>query len=107
MKSQHASVKLPGFVPLLGGLQISVEGCVVDVLELCGGQVFEATVETAIGSPVDPAGRGSLNVREVSAGAMVGHGGAHALGIEQPDHQFRKGVVIRVGHGPDRRSNPF
>jgi hypothetical protein len=38
---------------------------------------------------------------------MVGHGGAHALGIEQPDHQFRKGVVIRVGHGPDRRSNPF
>jgi hypothetical protein len=33
-----------GFVPLMCGLQPSVEGCVVGVLDLSGSEVFEATV---------------------------------------------------------------
>jgi len=41
----------------------------VGVLELCGGHVVEATVETAVVPPVDPAGRGPLDVGEVSVGA--------------------------------------
>ena len=38
------SLVIRGFVPLICGLQLSVEGCVVGVLELSGSQVFEATV---------------------------------------------------------------
>ena len=52
------------------------------VLELCGGQVLEATVKATVVPPVDPARDRPLDVGESAVGPVVEHGGADAFGLE-------------------------
>ena len=90
-------------MPLLYGLRLSVEGRVVGVLELFGGQVAEATVQAPVVVPVDPSGGGVFDIGRGPVGAGVEDGGADALGLVQPDHALHQGVIERVADRSDRR----
>ena len=97
-----ARVKRPRFLPLSYGLRLSVEGRVVGLLVLGGGEVAEATVQAPVVVPVDPAGGGVLDVADGPVGAGVEDGGADALGLVQPDHALHQRVVVGVPDAPDR-----
>ncbi len=80
---------------LLCGLQLSVEGCVVGLLELSWGLVAEPTVRAPVVVPVDPAGGGPLDVDvdvdDVDDDAVrpgVEDRGVDALGLDQPDDSW-------------------
>lgn len=51
-------------MPLSCGLQLWVESSVVGVLVLCWGEVAEGGMNASLVVPVDPAGRGVLDIGE-------------------------------------------
>ena len=75
------------------------------VLELCGGEVLEATVQAPVVPPVDPACGSPFDINNVAVGPVVEHGGADALGLEQPDHRLHERVVICIRDCPNGRAD--
>ncbi len=92
-------------MPLSYGLQLSVECCVVGLLELFGRAVLKATVQSTVVVRDDTAGGGPLDMDDARAGTVVEHRGADALGLEPPVHALHERVdapiaVKRPSVGP-------
>ena len=88
-ESRRRCPECRGFVPLLHGLQISVEGCVAGGFEPFGGAVVEATVQAAGVVPVDPAGGRPLDVGQVPADRLDRIAFLAALVDERDDQRLR------------------